>query len=111
MVAGAWRGNSVGTNHPTRALWAMRRFVLLAVGGIMGLFPLLPPAQGQAELGTTEAAKKSKVRVLAIARTPLADEHIAEGGLIVALVRASLAQSGPGVLAGAELDLRWTKAA
>jgi polar amino acid transport system substrate-binding protein len=89
----------------------MRRFVLLAVGGIMGLFPLLPPAQGQAELGTTEAAKKSKVRVLAIARTPLADEHIAEGGLIMALVRASLAQSGPGVLAGAELDLRWTKAA
>lgn len=101
----------MGTNHPTKGLWAMRRFTLLTVGGMLGLIALLPPAQGEGQPGATETAKKSKVRVLAIARTPLADEHMAEGGLIMALVRASLAQSGPGGLAGAELDLRWTKAA
>jgi hypothetical protein len=82
--------------------------MLPAIVGMLGLVALLPNAQGQGQPGATE---KGKVRVLAIARTPLADEHLAEGGLIVALVRASLAQSGPGDYARAELVLRWAKAA
>jgi polar amino acid transport system substrate-binding protein len=101
----------VGTNDPTKGLWAVRRFALLAIGGMMGLFVLLPDALGQGQPGTADAAKTSKVRVLAIARTPLADEHMAEGGLILALLRASLAEAGPGGTAGMDLDLRWTKAA
>ncbi len=98
----------MGTNDPTKGLWPVRRFMLLAFAGVLGLVALLPRAQGQGPPGATD---KGKMRVLAIARTPLADEHLAEGGLIVALVRASLAQSGPGIYAGMELDLRWTKAA
>jgi len=98
----------VGTNDPTKGLWPMRRFMLLAVAGVLGLVALLPQAQGQGQPGATD---KGKVRVLAVARTPLADEHLAEGGLIVALARASLAQSGSGGYAGADLDLQWVKAA
>jgi hypothetical protein len=89
----------------------MRRFVLLAVGSVLGLIALLPEAHGQGRPGPAEAAQKGKLRALAIARTPLADEHLPEGGLIVDLARASLGQSGPGDLAGMELDLKWTKAA
>src|SRR5262245_13245144 len=86
----------------------MRRFMLLAVAGVLGLVALLPHAQGQGQPGATD---KGKMRVLAITRTPLADEHLAEGGLIIALVRASLAESGPGGYAGVDLELRWEKAA
>jgi hypothetical protein len=100
----------VGTNDLARGVRAMRR-VVPAIVGMLGLLALVSHAQGQGQPGVTETVKSNKMRVLAIARTPLADAHLAEGGLIVALVRASLSQSGPGDFAGMELDLRWTKAA
>jgi polar amino acid transport system substrate-binding protein len=100
----------VGTNDLTKGFWATRRIVL-AVAGMLGLFALISHAQGQGQPGIAETVKKNKVRVLAIARTPLADAHLAEGGLILALMRASFSQSGPGNFAGAELNLLWTKAA
>jgi hypothetical protein len=98
----------VGTNDPTKGLGPVRRFLLPAIVGTLGLVALLSDALGQGQPGATD---KGKVRILAVARIPLADEHLAEGGLIVALVRASLAQSGPGGYAGTELDLRWVKSA
>jgi hypothetical protein len=107
ILAAGLVGDAVGTNNPTKGHWPMRRFMLLAVAGVLGLVAL-PDARGQGQPGATD---KGKVRVLAVGRTPLADEHLAEGGLIVALVRASLAQSGSGGYSGADLDLRWTKAA
>ena len=110
MFVRGWRGQTVGTNDLVKGLRAMRR-VVLAIAGMLGLLALLSHAHGQGQPGVTETVKKDKMRVLAIARTPLADAHLAEGGLIVALVRASLSQSGPGDFAGMELDLRWTKAA
>lgn len=97
----------MGTNDPTKGHWLVRRFMLPVIVGMLSLATLLPDAYGQGQPGATD---KGKMRVLAIARTPLADEHLSEGGLIVALVRASLAESGPGDYAGAELDLRWAKA-
>ena len=67
---------------------------------------LPPPAKsGPAEI------QRSKVRVLAIGRSPLADEHLPDGGLILALVNASLSHAGPSDTARAEIDVRWTKAA
>jgi hypothetical protein len=51
------------------------------------------------------AAQRPKVRVLAFGRTPLADEHLPDGGLILALAITSLSH------AGSEVDVRWTKAA
>lgn len=79
--------------------------MLLAVGGLLGLLALLSRAEAQGQPGVTEA-QKGKVRVLTIARAPLADEHLPEGGLILALVRASLGHAG-----FEELGLQWTKAA
>jgi len=88
----------------------MHRFLLLVAGSIVGLLALFAhaPAQGQTE--AVAAAKKTKVRVLAVARTPFAGEHLPEGGLILALVRAGLAQAG-GDLAGRQIDVGWTATA
>lgn len=95
----------------TERLYAMRRFVLLAAGGVLGLLVLLSHAHGQGQPGVTEAAQKPKIRVLAVARTPLADEHLPEGGLILALAGASLSQAGPSDFVGLETEVRWTKVA
>jgi hypothetical protein len=83
----------------------MRRFMLLAVAGLLGLLAPLSDAGAQGQPGVTEA-QKGKLRLLAIARAPLADEHLPDGGLILALVRASLGNAGFD-----ELGLQWTKAA
>jgi polar amino acid transport system substrate-binding protein len=101
---------TVGRNDPTKGFLAFRRFAMPAIGGVLGLLALLPPAHARGQPDPADT-KKAAVRVLAVARTPLADEHLAEGGLIVALARASLAQSGSGGPAGTEPDLRWIKPA
>jgi hypothetical protein len=87
----------------------MRRFLLLAAGAAVGLLALLAHAHGQGQTEVAGAAQKPKVRVLAIGRTPLADEQLPEGGLIVALVGASLGQAGPGEFANPQIDVRWAK--
>jgi Bacterial extracellular solute-binding proteins, family 3 len=87
-------------------LWAMCRFMLLAVGGLLGL---MAHAQAQSQPSSADTARKGELRVLAIARAPLADEQLPEGGLILSLLRASLSTSGADGFE--ELALRWTKAA
>lgn len=76
----------------------------------------LPPAVDAAPA----AAASPKITVLAMARAPLADEQLPEGGLIPELLRRSLGKAtldkgslGKGSLggAGAEIELRWTAAA
>jgi uncharacterized protein len=71
----------------------------------------LPPAVEAAPA----AAATAKIKVLAMARAPLADEQQPEGGLIPELLRSSLgkARIGKGSVggAGSEIELRWTAAA
>jgi ABC-type amino acid transport substrate-binding protein len=87
----------------------MRRFMLFAFGGVLSLIALLAHAQAQDRPSATKTAQTSKLRVLAIARAPLADEHLPEGGLILSLLRAGLGTSRADRFE--ELGLQWTKAA
>jgi len=103
--------SAAGATISTKRLYAMRRFLVLAASGIFAPLVLLAHAQGQGRPEAIEAAQKPKVRVLAIGRTPLADAHLPEGGVIVALVRGSLSRTGPGDFAGREIEVRWTSAA
>jgi hypothetical protein len=89
---------------------AMPRVRLLVMGVVLGLLALLPGAQGQGRPEAAAPIPLPKVRVLAIARTPLADERLPEGGLIVALVNASLSQTGLDGSARPDIDVRWTTA-
>jgi ABC-type amino acid transport substrate-binding protein len=80
----------------------------------------LPPA-----VETAPATATAKIKVLAIARAPLADEQQPEGGLIPELLRSSLGKAklrkgsigketlgkGSSGGAGSEIELRWTTAA
>jgi ABC-type amino acid transport substrate-binding protein len=66
----------------------------------------LPPAVEAAPAAPATA----KIKVLAMARAPLADEQRPEGGLIPELLRSSLEKARPGG-AGPEIELRWTTAA
>lgn len=89
---------------PSRALGKAHLAELTAVERPRTALPLLaqPDAAG--------IARRTKTRVLAIGRAPLADEHLPDGGLITALVRTSLG-TAEGVAAPLELEVRWTKAA
>src|SRR5215831_7910925 len=55
------------------------------------------------------AVQKSKFRLLATGRAPLADERLPNGGLITALLSTSLTKSLGVDAAPAEMDLRWAK--
>jgi hypothetical protein len=87
---------------------AVRGSLVLIVGAVLGLVALPASGQGQGQPEKAAAAVPSKVRVLAIQRVPLADERLPDGGLIVALVRASLAKSGPDGAAPSQVDVSWT---
>jgi hypothetical protein len=55
-------------------------------------------------------AHRPRIKVAAVGRAPLADEHLSDGGLITALVHGSLAAAQPAGGAGAaETELRWAK--
>lgn len=88
----------------------MRRFILPAVGSIFALLALMPQTLGQGQSRVSEGGHERKLRVLAVARTPLADEHLPDGGLIIALLAAGLKQSGATDFADLKFDVRWTKA-
>src|SRR5262245_51340157 len=105
FAQGAGRCSALGSNFVQPNGRAMRRFMLLAVAGLLGLLAPLFDAEAQGQPGVT-GAQKGKLRLLAIARAPLADEHLPDGGLMLALVRASLGNAGLD-----ELGLQWTKAA
>jgi hypothetical protein len=107
----AWRDDGREALHTARPPQAARGSLVLAVGAVLGLVALPGSAQGQARPEKAAAAVPSKVRALAIQRVPLADERLPDGGLIVALVRASLAKSGPDAAALSQVDVRWTAGA
>src|SRR5262249_25044502 len=73
------------------------------------LLALVVYAHGQAPSTAGDPAQKSKLRILAVSTPPLADEALPEGGLILALLGASLKQAAPG--ATAQIDVRWTTGA
>jgi hypothetical protein len=62
------------------------------------------PAQTQP---SATASQAGKVRILAVNVPPLADELLPEGGLVLALVSASLAKAGNGV--APQSTVRWSK--
>jgi hypothetical protein len=57
-----------------------------------------------------EAGKEaiSHLKVLAADRAPLSDRHLPDGGLIPAILNASLSMAGKHDVAGSEIDMNWT---
>jgi uncharacterized protein len=66
---------------------------------------VLPPASGASEPGG-QAIRH--LRVLAADRAPLADQHLPDGGLIAALLNASLGMAGKHGAGPTEIDMNWT---
>jgi TRAP-type uncharacterized transport system substrate-binding protein len=62
------------------------------------------------ESGLAPAQKNKRITVLAAERAPLADQHLPDGGLIAALVSASLSIADQGDGGPREIDMRWTSA-
>jgi hypothetical protein len=85
---------------PTNRLYAIGRFALPAIGGFLAVLGLLAQAQAQ----TTGAG--AKVRILAVGTPPLADEQLPDGGVVLALVGASLGRASPG--GPSESSVKWT---
>jgi ABC-type amino acid transport substrate-binding protein len=85
-------------------LYAVRRLLPPALGGVVALLAALAPAHAQSQLGAA-AVQATRVRILAVSTPPLADEQLPEGGLVLALVGASLGlEPGAALLKG----VRWT---
>jgi len=70
----------------------------------------LPPAVEAAPAAPAAPPAAANIKVLAIARAPLADEQRPEGGLLPELLRDSLDKAKPGG-ASADIELKWTTAA
>ncbi len=83
---------------------AIGRFALPAIGGFLAVLGLLTHARAQT--ADVSAASKPRVRILAVAAPPLTDERLPEGGVVLALVRASLSRVGTG--AAPESIVKWT---
>jgi hypothetical protein len=74
----AGRESAAAAMNLVECLPAVSRFLLLVMGVVFGLLATLPGAQGQGRPEVAAAVPAPKVRVLAIARTPLADERLPE---------------------------------
>jgi hypothetical protein len=86
-------------------LYAMGRCLLPAIGVFAVSLALLTHAHGQTKAGAgNDAGATSKIRILAVGAPPLADPQLPEGGLVLALVNASLGPE-PGSA------VRWSTAA
>ena len=92
------RGATISAKRPC----ALARLVLPIVGGVLVLLAPLLNARAQ----VPQAGAEPKVRILSVSTPPLADEQLAEGGLVLALVNASLGRSNAG--ATPKGDVRWT---
>ena len=68
---------------------------------LAALAPELEPSPAQAQ-------KAKHISVLAAGRAPLADQHLPDGGLITALVNASLRTADRRDTGRFEIDVRWT---
>ena len=86
--------------------YAMRRFLLPALSGILAWLALFAHAQGQTQPAGGGASQSAKARILAASTPPLAGEQLPEGGLVLALISASLKQAGPDI--GPDTTIRWT---
>ena len=75
-------------------LYAIGRLVLPTIGGFLAALGLL--AHAQAQSASADPAGKTKVRILAVGAPPLADEQFPDGGVVLALVNASLGRAGLG---------------
>jgi uncharacterized protein len=62
--------------------------------------------EGQPSPAPTQRAKH--IRVLAVGRAPLADQHLPDGGLITALLKASLSMADRRDGGRSEVDVGWT---
>ena len=81
--------------------------MLPTIGGFLAVLGLL--AHAQAQTAGADADGQPKVRLLAVATPPLADEQLPDGGVVLALVRAGLGRAGPG--AAPESSVKWTSEA
>jgi hypothetical protein len=88
-------------------LYAIGRLLLPTIGGFLAALGLLTHAQAQS--AGADPAGKTKVRILAVGAPPLADEQLPDGGVVLALVNASLGRAGPG--AASETSVKWTGSA
>lgn len=108
-----WRQADINAQIPgwTRHA-AARPSRVLSQAQLAELAAVAPPqsALAAATKSAPAVVHKSKVRVLAIESAPLADEHLSDGGLIMALLSASLSKARPGDAAGSDIDVRWAKA-
>jgi len=69
--------------------------------------PVAAPAP-ERELSPAATQKLKHIRVLAAGRAPLADQHLPDGGLITALLSASLNMADRRDAGRSEMDVRWT---
>ena len=88
-------------------LYAIGRLVLPTIGGFLAALGVL--AHAQAQSAGADPAGKTKVRILAVGAPPLADEQLPDGGVVLALVNASLGRAGLG--AASEISVKWTGSA
>jgi hypothetical protein len=98
------RGAIISAKRPS----ALARLALPILGGVLGVLAPLLYARGQAP----QAGGEPKVRILSVSTPPLTDEQLPEGGLVLALVKASLEpKAGTAPKTDAKADVRWTKGA
>lgn len=69
--------------------------------------PLMAPPPSQVPKRPDQ--QKATIKLLAAAKPPLADERLADGGLITDLLRQSLTGIGQGTGPAAALDVQWTR--
>jgi hypothetical protein len=62
----------------------------------------------EVEPSPAPASRAKRISVLAAGRAPLADQHLPDGGLITALVKASLSMAERRDAGRFEIDMRWT---
>ena len=91
-------GATISAKRP----YALARLALSIVGGVLALLAPLLIAHAQAP----QAGAEPKVRILSVRTPPLTDEQLPEGGLVLALVNASLRLKAGGAL---KVEVRWTK--
>jgi TRAP-type uncharacterized transport system substrate-binding protein len=95
------------TRHPAASPERiLSKAQLAGLAAVDRTYAILPPAVPT----LPPPAARPKIKVAAVGRAPLADEHLSDGGLITALVQGSLAVAQPAGPAGpSEMELVWAK--
>lgn len=91
------RGDAISAKRP----YALARLALPIVGGVLALVAPSLAARAQAPPANAEP----KIRILSVSTPPLADQQLPEGGLLPALVKASLGRSKSGEVP--KIEVRW----